>query len=100
FVGRSVVSRTAIVSQCSSPLMSYAALPASWRRTRSMPSEDEQLSITRALAITDPSPDAELDQLVRYVARVCNAPSAVLGLFGRTRLWFKSRLGVEASETP
>jgi len=65
-----------------------------------MPSEDEQLSITRALAITDPSPDAELDQLVRYVARVCNAPSAVLGLFGRTRLWFKSRLGVEASETP
>lgn len=63
-----------------------------------MPSEDEQLSIARALAITDPSPDAELDQLVRYVARVCNAPSAVLGLFGRTRLWFKSRLGIEASE--
>src|SRR5438874_6462088 len=65
-----------------------------------MPSEEEQLSIARALAITDPSPDPESDELIRYVARVCNAPSAVLGLNGRSRLWFKSRLGVEASETP
>jgi PAS domain S-box-containing protein len=65
-----------------------------------MPSEDEQFSIARALAITDPSPDAELDELTRYVARVCKAPAAILGLFGRTRLWFKSRLGVEASECP
>jgi PAS domain S-box-containing protein len=63
-----------------------------------MPSEDEQHSIVRALAITDPSPDAELDELVRYVARVCKAPIALLGLIGRTRLWFKSRLGIEAAE--
>jgi PAS domain S-box-containing protein len=65
-----------------------------------MPSEDEQLAVVRALATTDPSPDAELDELIRYVARVCGAPSAILGLNGRTRLWFKSRLGVEASEAP
>jgi len=66
-----------------------------------MPMEDEQqLWITRALAVTDPSPDPELDELIRYVARVCGAPSAVLGLLGRSRLWFKSRIGIEASEAP
>src|SRR5712664_144588 len=64
-----------------------------------MPSEDERVSIVRALTVTDPSPDPESDELLRYVARVCNAPHAVLALMGRSRLWFKSRLGVELSET-
>jgi PAS domain S-box-containing protein len=63
-----------------------------------MPSEDEQLSAVRALTVTDPSPDSESDELVRYVARVCNAPSAVLALIGRSRLWLKARLGIEAAE--
>ncbi len=65
-----------------------------------MPSEDERLSIVRALTVTDPSPDPESDELIRYVARVCNAPHAVLALIGRSRMWFKSRLGVEGSEMP
>jgi len=65
-----------------------------------MPSEDERLSIVGELTVTDPSPDPESDELIRYVARVCNAPHAVLALIGRSRLWFKSRLGVDCSETP
>src|SRR5207237_8540904 len=65
-----------------------------------MLSEDEQLSIVRALTVTDPSPDPESDELIRYVARVCNAPVALLALVGRSRLWFKSRLGLEISEAP
>jgi PAS domain S-box-containing protein len=65
-----------------------------------MHSEDERLSLMRALTVTDPSPDAELDELVRYVARVCAAPCAVLGLMGRGRLWFKSRVGVAAPDIP
>lgn len=63
-----------------------------------MPTEDDRLSIVRALAVTDPSPDSESDELVRYVARACNAPHAVLALSGRNRLWFKARLAIEASE--
>ena len=63
-----------------------------------MPTEDDRLSIVRALAVTDPSPDCESDELVRYVARACNAPHAVLALSGRSRFWFKARLGIEASE--
>src|SRR6267142_2638903 len=63
-----------------------------------MPSEDERLSIVGELTVTDPSPDPESDELIRYVARVCNAPHAVLALIGRSRLWFKSRLGVDCSE--
>jgi len=65
-----------------------------------MPTEDDRLSIVRALAVTDPSPDCESEELVRYVARACNAPHAVLALSGRNRLWFKARLGIEASEAP
>ena len=63
-----------------------------------MPTEDDRVSIVRALAVTDPSPDCESDELVRYVARACNAPHAVLALSGRSRFWFKARLGIEASE--
>ncbi|MFL5310751.1 MAG: ATP-binding protein [Myxococcales bacterium] len=63
-----------------------------------MLSEDEQLSIVRALTVTDPSPDPESDELIRYVARACNAPIALLALVGRSRIWFKSRLGVELTE--
>ena len=65
-----------------------------------MPGEDERLSVIRALTVTDPSPDAESDELVRYVARVCATPCAVLGLMGRSRLWFKSRVGVAAPDIP
>src|SRR5712672_574426 len=65
-----------------------------------MLSEDEQLSIVRALAVTDPSPDPESDELIRYVARACNAPIAVLALVGRSRLWFKARLGLDVAEAP
>ena len=65
-----------------------------------MLSEDEQLSIVRALTVTDPSPDPESDELLRYVARACKAPIALLALVGRSRLWFKSRLGIEVTEAP
>jgi len=65
-----------------------------------MLSEDEQLSLVRALTVTDPSPDPESDELIRYVARACNAPIALLALIGRNRLWFKSRLGLEVTEAP
>jgi len=65
-----------------------------------MLSEDEQLSSVRALAVTDPSPDPESDELIRYVARACNAPIAVLALVGRSRLWFKARLGLDVAEAP
>jgi PAS domain S-box-containing protein len=64
-----------------------------------MPSA-ELLSISRALTVTDPSPDPESDELVRYVAGVCHASSAVLALIGRRRIWFKSRLGMTVSEAP
>jgi PAS domain S-box-containing protein len=65
-----------------------------------MLSQDEQLSIVRALAVTDPSPDPESDELIRYVARACNAPIAFLALVGRSRLWFKARLGIDVTEAP
>ncbi|HYV65719.1 MAG TPA: HAMP domain-containing sensor histidine kinase [Myxococcales bacterium] len=63
-----------------------------------MQAEDDRLSIVRALTVTDPSPDSESDDLVRYAAQVCNAPQALLALSGRNRFWFRSRLGIEASE--
>jgi PAS domain S-box-containing protein len=60
----------------------------------------ELLSLSRALTVTDPGPDPESDEIVRYVAGVCHAPSAVLALIGRRRVWFKCRLGVTVDEAP
>ncbi|MGY3266575.1 GAF domain-containing protein [Lysobacter sp. HA35] len=49
--------------------------------------------------IVDSLPEAAYDDIVRLAARLCDAPVATMSLIDRDRQWFKSRLGIESSET-
>lgn len=62
--------------------------------------EAQRIAELRALEILDTPAEDRFDVFTRLAARAANAPIAVLSLLDADRQWFKSRLGIEASETP
>ncbi len=62
--------------------------------------EKERLATLRALKILDTAPEARFDRLTLLAQRLFDVPVALLSLVDENRQWFKSRQGVDASETP
>jgi PAS domain S-box-containing protein len=62
--------------------------------------EEERLQQLHGLDILDTPPEPAFDRITRHVARVFRAPMALVSLVDEHRQWFKSRLGVDATETP
>lgn len=62
--------------------------------------EAERLAALLELAILDTDPEGAFDEIVRYAARVLDMPIALVSLVDEHRQWFKSRTGLDASETP
>ncbi len=64
--------------------------------------EDEarRLEVLRAYEILDTAPEQAFDRLTSLAAQICEAPIALVSLVDRDRQWFKSRFGLDASETP
>lgn len=52
------------------------------------------------MQITDTEEDDAYDELSRLAADFCQAPVALISLIDGQRQWFKSRVGVQARETP
>ncbi len=63
-------------------------------------SEAARLAALRQYEILDTPAEASFDAFTRLAAQICGTPMAAISLIDRDRQWFKSRLGVEASETP
>jgi diguanylate cyclase (GGDEF)-like protein len=57
-----------------------------------------QNSLTK-LCILDTLPEERFDRITRLAVRALSVPIAVVSLVDRDRQWFKSRQGVDASET-
>ncbi|MBD2740274.1 EAL domain-containing protein [Coleofasciculus sp. FACHB-1120] len=66
-----------------------------------MPShEAARLKALQQYEILDTAPEQAFDDLVSVAAHICGTPIALISLVDQHRQWFKSKIGVEVSETP
>ena len=59
-----------------------------------------RLAALLAYDILDTPPETQFDDLTRVASFICQTPIALLSLLDEKRQWFKSRVGLEAAETP
>lgn len=61
--------------------------------------EEERLRALRGMEILDTDADERFDRLTRLVAELLDVPIALVSLVDEERQWFKSRVGLDATET-
>jgi PAS domain S-box-containing protein len=61
--------------------------------------EIERLAALSEAAILDTPPETAFDDLTKLAAQICGVPIALISLIDTHRQWFKSRVGLQATET-
>lgn len=64
------------------------------------PFESERLTLLKALHLLDTPPEPAFDRITRLACQLLQVPIALVSLVDERRQWFKSRVGLEACETP
>jgi anti-sigma regulatory factor (Ser/Thr protein kinase) len=62
--------------------------------------EEKRLAALGRYKILDTAPEQRFDDLALLASQICGVPMALITLVDADRQWFKSRVGVEAQETP
>lgn len=62
--------------------------------------EADRLAALYRYRILDTAKEAEFDDICQLAAQICEAPVALVSMVDAGRQWFKSRVGVDRSETP
>jgi PAS domain S-box-containing protein len=64
------------------------------------PEESERLQRLRELGVLDTAPEAAFDRVTQLATKLFDVPIALVSLIDANRQWFKSRQGLDATETP
>ena len=75
----------------STPHPGMPALPAD---------EPERLAALLRYNVLDTPAEEEFDDFTKLAAQLCGTPIALISLIDASRQWFKSRVGLDAQETP
>ncbi len=62
--------------------------------------EAERLHTLVNYCVLDTQPELVFDELTALAANICGVPIALISLVDESRQWFKSRVGISATETP
>ncbi len=62
--------------------------------------EAERLLALKKFGILDTPADTLLDDITILASKICGTPVALISLVDENRQWFKSKVGIDASETP
>ncbi len=62
--------------------------------------EKRRLEVLGEYGILDTPPEEVFDEIVRLVARLCDAPMAAMAMVDDRRLWLKARTGIDLPEVP
>ena len=62
--------------------------------------EEERLKKLHEYNILDSLPSEDFDHITRLASHICECPIALVSLVDNDRQWFKSKVGLDAAETP
>lgn len=62
--------------------------------------EVERLAALQNYDILDTAPDIQFDNIAKLAAQICNTPIACISFLDEHRQWFKTKIGLELTETP
>lgn len=62
--------------------------------------ELKRLESLKSYNILDTAAEAEFDRLTRLASVICGVPISLVSLVDYDRQWFKSKIGIDATETP
>lgn len=68
--------------------------------TARLDNEADRLAALYRYQILDTAPEAEFDDICELAAHICQAPVALVSMVDAGRQWFKSRVGLDVTETP
>ena len=81
-------------------MLSFVESKDKMEAPRTPPNEEERLKALQAFEILDTAPELEFDDITKSAAEICDMPIALISLVDKDRQWFKSKQGLDASETP